>query len=186
MIYVSYLLMTLLGFLGLFMIVLILLQRGRGGGLAGAFGGAGGQSWAGTKAGDLFTRITIGVASAWILLCAGSVVALHNTGGQRSKDLPDRAAIKAEDAKTDAKAGDESNEDAKTDSSPVREGAESLPPLNSKPEGNDSKSSGTEKPVEDQKPADAKAEEKAESKPVEETKTPAVPEGEQKAEEPKN
>lgn len=73
----SYFLMTILGFAGLFLIGLILLQRGRGGGLAGAFGGMGGQSAFGTKAGDVFTRITIGVASAWILLCAGSVLALN-------------------------------------------------------------------------------------------------------------
>ncbi len=53
----------------LFMIVLVLIQRGKGGGLAGAFGGMGGQSAFGTKAGDLFTRVTIGVAIVWIVLC---------------------------------------------------------------------------------------------------------------------
>ena len=47
----------------LFLILLVLIQRGRGGGLAGAFGGMGGQSAFGTKAGDLFTRITIVVAA---------------------------------------------------------------------------------------------------------------------------
>lgn len=56
-----------------FLILLVLVQRGRGGGLAGAFGGLGGQSAFGTKAGDLFTRITIIVAAFWILLCAASV-----------------------------------------------------------------------------------------------------------------
>lgn len=79
MVYLSYVLMTVLGFSGVFLIGLILLQRGRGGGLAGAFGGMGGQSAFGTKAGDVFTRITIGVATAWILLCGTSVIALHNT-----------------------------------------------------------------------------------------------------------
>ena len=43
----------------LFLILLVLVQRGRGGGLAGALGGMGGQSAFGTKAGDVFTRITI-------------------------------------------------------------------------------------------------------------------------------
>lgn len=52
-----------------FLIVLILLQRGRGGGLAGALGGMGGQSAFGSKAGDVFTRITSVVAVVWILLC---------------------------------------------------------------------------------------------------------------------
>jgi len=53
----------------LFLILLVLVQRGRGGGLAGALGGMGGQSAFGTKAGDLFTRITVGVAAFWIILC---------------------------------------------------------------------------------------------------------------------
>src|ERR1041385_9102755 len=57
----------------IFLILLVLIQRGRGGGLAGAFGGMGGQSAFGTKAGDMFTRITIGVAAFWIVLCVGSL-----------------------------------------------------------------------------------------------------------------
>ncbi len=73
-----------------FLVLLVLVQRGRGGGLTGALGGPGGQSAFGTKAGDLFTRITIGVAAAWILLCASAVFmlrgrALPQTGGV---DLP--------------------------------------------------------------------------------------------------
>jgi preprotein translocase subunit SecG len=52
----------------LFLICLVLIQRGKGGGLAGAFGGVGGSSAFGTKAGDVFTKITIVVASVWIVL----------------------------------------------------------------------------------------------------------------------
>lgn len=51
-----------------FLICLVLIQRGKGGGLAGAFGGVGGSSAFGTKAGDVFTRVTIYVASFWFLL----------------------------------------------------------------------------------------------------------------------
>ena len=65
----------------LFMILLVLVQRGRGGGLAGALGGMGGQSAFGTKAGDLFTRITVGVAAFWIVLC---IVATNILGRQQS------------------------------------------------------------------------------------------------------
>jgi preprotein translocase subunit SecG len=65
----SFLLGLLLFFTACFLILIILLQRGRGGGLAGALGGMGGQSAFGAKAGDLFTRITMGVAAFWILLC---------------------------------------------------------------------------------------------------------------------
>ena len=107
--------MTLLMFAGLFLIGLILLQRGRGGGLAGAFGGMGGQSAFGTKAGDVFTRITIGVAAAWILLCAGSVVALHNSTGQRVSGLPDRPNAKAgEDSNTKGTSSSDSSQDDTT------------------------------------------------------------------------
>ena len=49
-------------------IILVMLQRGKGGGLAGALGGMGGQSAFGTKAGDLFTKITVGVAAFWIVI----------------------------------------------------------------------------------------------------------------------
>lgn len=54
--------------LGILLILLVLIQRGKGGGLAGAFGGVGGSSAFGSRAGDLFTRITIGMALAWIVL----------------------------------------------------------------------------------------------------------------------
>ncbi len=53
---------------GIFLILLVLIQRGKGGGLAGAFGGAGGSSAFGSRAGDAFTRVTIYVAAVWILL----------------------------------------------------------------------------------------------------------------------
>jgi protein translocase SecG subunit len=51
-----------------FLILVILIQRGKGGGLAGAFGGVGGSSAFGSRAGDAFTRFTIIVASIWMLL----------------------------------------------------------------------------------------------------------------------
>src|SRR3954470_3547638 len=75
MVMFSYTLMTLLMFSGLFLIGLILLQRGRGGGLTGALGGLGGQSAFGTKAGDVFTRITVGVAVFWVVLNCASIFA---------------------------------------------------------------------------------------------------------------
>ncbi len=61
--------MLLLGGMAIFLILLVLVQRGRGGGLAGALGGMGGSSAFGAKAGDVFTRITIGAATIWIVLC---------------------------------------------------------------------------------------------------------------------
>ena len=71
----------MLVFTALFLILLVLVQRGRGGGLAGALGGMGGQSAFGTKAGDMFTRITVGVAAFWIVLC---ILAVNLLGRQQS------------------------------------------------------------------------------------------------------
>ena len=65
--------------LGVFLILLVLIQRGKGGGLAGAFGGVGGSSAFGSRAGDLFTRITIGVAAVWILLIMLQVKVVQST-----------------------------------------------------------------------------------------------------------
>jgi preprotein translocase subunit SecG len=62
------LLNVILLLVGMFLILLILIQRGKGGGLAGAFGGAGGSSAFGSRAGDAFTRVTIMVAAVWIVL----------------------------------------------------------------------------------------------------------------------
>src|SRR5271163_2160094 len=59
---------VILFLLGLFLILLVLIQRGKGGGLIGALGGAGGSSPFGSRAGDQFTRLTIYVAIAWLLL----------------------------------------------------------------------------------------------------------------------
>jgi preprotein translocase subunit SecG len=50
------------------LILVILLQKGRGGGLAGAFGGAGGHSAFGAKTGDVFTWVTVGLTFAFIVI----------------------------------------------------------------------------------------------------------------------
>ena len=71
--WLHYLFMIPLALLSVFLILVILVQRGRGGGLTGALGGMGGQSAFGTKAGDLFTRITIVVAAIWVLLSMASL-----------------------------------------------------------------------------------------------------------------
>jgi len=60
----------------LFLILVVLVQRGRGGGLSGALGGMGGQSAFGTKAGDTFTKITMFTAVFWVLLCMASIKVL--------------------------------------------------------------------------------------------------------------
>ncbi len=66
--FLANLLSVLIFFASLIMILLILIQRGRGGGLIGALGGAGGSSPFGSRAGDTFTRITLITAAIWMFL----------------------------------------------------------------------------------------------------------------------
>lgn len=58
----------LFAFVAIVLMLVILLQRGRGVGLAGAFGGAGGQSAFGAKTGDFLTWATIVIAGIMLLL----------------------------------------------------------------------------------------------------------------------
>jgi len=147
----------------LFMILLVLIQRGRGGGLAGAFGGMGGQSAFGTRAGDTFTRITIVLAVIWVLLAGGLGMMMRNdaeaakTGKDDGPFSEGSAADKQDDAADNKSSGDAASDGAASD------GAKS----------DDSKSSGTpgskdgEQPkAPDVVPADAgKQVEAAEKKP---------------------
>src|SRR2546423_4970897 len=74
------LLYTLIGLLILicgFLMLLILIQKGRGGGLASAFGGAGGNTAFGSKTGDVLTWATSVVFGIFLIL----TVALTKVGG---------------------------------------------------------------------------------------------------------
>ncbi|MGE3181388.1 MAG: preprotein translocase subunit SecG [Phycisphaerae bacterium] len=53
------------------LMIVVLLQRGKGVGLAGAFGGAGGTAAFGTKTGDMLTWITIVMFAIFIMLAVG-------------------------------------------------------------------------------------------------------------------
>lgn len=97
----------------IFLICLVLIQRGKGGGLAGAFGGVGGSSAFGTKAGDVFTRVTIVTAVIWFVLAMMLVVVNNQerrsafdiggtTGSSTAVELPGSAEAAAAAAKAKA------------------------------------------------------------------------------------
>ena len=65
---------------GIFLIGIVLIQRGKGGGLAGAFGGAGGSSPFGSRAGDAFTKFTLAVAAVWALAIVIEVKLVQREG----------------------------------------------------------------------------------------------------------
>jgi len=73
------------------LITVILLQKGRGGGLSGAFGGAGGYSAFGAKTGDVFTWITIMLTAMFVLVAiAGNFVFVPE------KDIPQTTQIQSQ------------------------------------------------------------------------------------------
>ena len=86
---------TLVVIISLFLICLILIQRGKGGGLAGAFGGMGGSSAFGTKSGDVFTRVTMIVAGVWIVLSMVLVI-VYNQGSQSAWGNDTNSALSKE------------------------------------------------------------------------------------------
>ena len=94
----------ILGGIAVFLILVVLVQRGRGGGLAGALGGMGGQSAFGAKAGDTFTKITMWSAFIWIVLCVLTVKLLPgNQTGLRDGAKRPPAGMSAP-AETESKA----------------------------------------------------------------------------------
>ncbi len=114
----------------LFMILLVLIQRGRGGGLAGAFGGMGGQSAFGTRAGDTFTRITIVLAVIWVLLAGGIGMLMRRDAGasKTGENSAFAGGKEADDKKNDgdtegagsaAGKGDTKSESSKIDKSVI-------------------------------------------------------------------
>lgn len=96
--FMAYFSQILLLVLGVFLMIIVLLQRGRGGGLAGAFGGMGGQSAFGTKAGDVFTRITIVIAVLWVVVAGGSGFFLRAAAEQEGKSRLENEVDLEEDA----------------------------------------------------------------------------------------
>ena len=75
-------------FVSIFMILLILIQKGRGGGLSSAFGGGGGNTAFGAKTGDVLTWATSIVFGVFLLLA----IALNLISNARQKAENDRTA----------------------------------------------------------------------------------------------
>ncbi len=79
---------TLIG-ICLFLMLVILLQRGRGGGVAGAFGGGGGSGAFGAKTGDVFTWITVVVAAIFVGLAVAANFAFDESRTPAVEETPD-------------------------------------------------------------------------------------------------
>ena len=126
--YLKFVLYLLLLLSSLFLVLLAMIQRGKGGGLAGALGGMGGYSAFGTRAGDLFTRITIVTASIWILLAMAlakmnlsSSQPYQNLGAPAGAGRPAAASGESTDKEGDEADSDSSTSGSKSDSSGAKE-----------------------------------------------------------------
>ena len=139
----------LLSLTALLLIIVVLIQRGRGGGLAGALGGGGGQSAFGTKAGDLLTKITVGLATFWILLCIVTLRALSASSSKFSTASPAGQTAPcgtryASSAAVPAKTDKSSGTDKSTTGSGDKTGGSDK---SSSSTGSDTKASDTTKPT---------------------------------------
>ena len=82
------------------MILLVLVQKGRGGGLSGAFGGAGGNTAFGAKTGDVLTWATSVVFALFVILA----VVLNLICDAMNKPQPTQQAQQAQHAPAGAPA----------------------------------------------------------------------------------
>ena len=120
--YLSTIALMVVGFLLMF---IILLQRGRGGGLAGAFGGLGGPSAFGTKAGDVFTKITIVLAVTWVALAGLSGFAMRNDASKRFKGGTEEVSVQSSDSEETV---DEKNDEPNSSSESEEDQADDKKP----------------------------------------------------------
>src|SRR5215813_1513368 len=98
-----------------FLILVVLLQAGRGGGMGAAFGGSSQTVFGGAGAGNFLTRLTVMMAALFMLLSAS--LAYMSTSNGRALEKTARAIKLREEARTlekSKKAGDASGTKAPT------------------------------------------------------------------------
>ncbi len=86
--FLMYLTMTLFIIVSVFLVLLILIQKGRGGGLASAFGGAGGNTAFGSKTGDVLTWATSIVFGIFLVLAVALNLLAKNQTGDQTAEVP--------------------------------------------------------------------------------------------------
>ncbi|HUS45448.1 MAG TPA: preprotein translocase subunit SecG [Phycisphaerae bacterium] len=112
--------------------LLVLIQRGRGGGLAGAFGGPGGHSAFGTKTADVFIKATaiLGAVFFVLALLAAWLMKQDQLGGP-APEAPPPAEAPAEPGAAAPTGGEET---APTESDTETDAAETRGDTNAEPE----------------------------------------------------
>jgi preprotein translocase subunit SecG len=80
-------------FISFLLIMIVLIQKGRGGGLSGAFGGSGGNTAFGAKTGDVLTWATSVIFALFVILAVVLNLVCDNMGpkpqpAQQTQQLP--------------------------------------------------------------------------------------------------
>lgn len=118
----------------LFLMLVVLLQQGKGGGLGAAFGGgAAAQVFGGRGAGNILTRATAICATIFMLTSVG--LAYHSSAGDRA--LRQKAAAESLKRKSSDKGSKRGEKDPKKDDKPA--GAGTTKPETPAPAPTDSK-----------------------------------------------
>lgn len=134
-------------FVCIFLILVVLLQAGRGGGMGAAFGGSSQTVFGGAGAGNFLQRLTVASASLFMILSA-TLAYLSSSGEQSLERAAERVRVREEarqlsgaDAADATSDGDESGnvssvtEDPDDDAAPGIEGEAAAPAADSEAEG---------------------------------------------------
>jgi preprotein translocase subunit SecG len=78
---------------GVLLTLLVLIQKGRGGGLAGAFGGPGGHSAFGTQTADVLIKATAVLGALFFLLSLVTALVMTHGGSEAEERPADTAPV---------------------------------------------------------------------------------------------
>lgn len=115
------------------LMLLILVQKGRGGGLAGAFGGPGGHSAFGTKTADIFVKATAVIAGIFFLLSIVAAWIMRPEAPARPPERPGAPAPAEPGGATQTPPGEEAGGAKATTAKPAADAAENPAPEETTP-----------------------------------------------------
>ncbi len=99
--YAEYILAIAFVLVALLLMALILLQKNRGSGLSGAFGGVGGHSAFGTKTGDFLTWVTVCLTAIFMGLAIGGNFLFDQTTQRTAQASPADTGSDGADSSSD-------------------------------------------------------------------------------------
>ena len=113
---------VLLFLLSLFLVFIIMIQRGKGGGIAGSLTGTA-QSAFGARGGDLLMWVTIGLTGVWILL-SGITIFIYSSPSD-SPELDEKGGVTETDSPVIDNSSESSLNSTDVDEELIRESTQS-------------------------------------------------------------